>query len=283
MLHVLAAASLVSAPAAAAEPLDSRGPRRCRPGARLAIAESKSGLNARFLKFAALIGASMLALAACSKEAAAPAADSAAPAPQTSTAATPAAILPTTTEAPGGAYRLDKSHASLVFKVDHIGYSAYTGSFDDFDATLSFDPAAPEKMAATATINVASLDIPTPPAGFLDDLKGPAWLNAVAFPTITFRSTAVTLTGPAAARVYGELEFRGVTAPVTFDATFNGGYAGFPPYDPNARIGFSAKGSLKRSAFGVMIGIPTPEAPIGVGDDVAFEIEAEFNGPPAPQ
>ena len=187
---------------------------------------------------------------------------------------------PAPTDAPAGAYRLDKSHASLVFKVDHIGYSTYTGAFDDFDATLTFDPLAPEKISVTAIIDVGSLDIPAPPAGFLDELKGAAWLNAVDFPKMTFRSASVSMTAPNAARVAGELEFRGVAAPVSFDAVFNGGYAGFPPYDPNARIGFSAKGSLKRSAFGLIIGIPTAEAPVGVGDEVAFEIEAEFTGPP---
>jgi polyisoprenoid-binding protein YceI len=220
-----------------------------------------------------------MALLACAREDAAPPADAA------TALETPAAsesIAPTATEAPAGEYRLDKYHATLVFKVNHIGYSNYTGSFDNLDATLAFDPKAPEKMAVSATIDVGSLDIPTPPEGFLDELKSPAWLDAVGFPQMKFRSTGVTPTGPNTARVDGELEFRGVTAPVTMNVTFNGGYAGFPPYDPAARIGFSATGSLKRSLFGVVIGIPTTESPVGVGDDVSFEIEAEFNGPPAP-
>lgn len=218
------------------------------------------------MKKPAILLSAALLLAACVREE--PASPEAAAAP---------------TDAPAGAYRLDKSHASLVFKVDHIGYSTYTGGFDDFDATLMFDPLWPEAMNVTATIDVGSLDIPAPPAGFLDELKGAAWLNAVDFPSMTFRSASVSITAPNAARVEGMLDFRGVAAPVAFDAVFNGGYAGFPPYDPNARIGFSAKGSLKRSAFGLLIGIPTPEAPVGVGDVVAFEIEAEFIGPPTPQ
>ena len=194
----------------------------------------------------------------------------------------PALIVPAETPAPAGLYRLDKTHASLVFKVDHIGFSNYTGQFRRFDATLEFDPHAPETMAVTATIDVGSLDIPSPPEGFLDELKSAAWLDAVGHPEMTFRSTKVTLTAPDAARVEGDLSFRGVTAPVVMDVVFNGGYAGFPPYDPNARIGFSARGVLQRSVFGVTIGVPTPEAPVGVGDAVSFEIDAEFTGPPAP-
>jgi len=63
------------------------------------------------------------------------------------------------------------------------------------------------------------------------------------------------------------------------NATLNGGYAGHP-MDPRARIGFSAKGVLKRSDFGVAYGIPEPGSNMGVGDNVDVIIEAEFNGPP---
>lgn len=219
-----------------------------------------------------------LALVACEKK------EAASPAPEAAGSPTVSApITPVATEAPAGEYRLDKYHASLVFTVNHIGYSNYTGSFDNFDATLGFDPAAPETMSVTATIDVGSLDIPIPPEGFLDTLKSAEWLNAIEFPKMTFRSTAVTLMSANAARVDGELAFRGVTAPIAFDAIFNGGYAGFIPLDPNARIGFSARGVLKRSDFGLLLGIPSAEQPVGVGDEVSFEIEAEFIGPPTPQ
>ncbi len=222
----------------------------------------------------------LLLLAACAprEEAAAP--EPAPAAPQQ--AGAPAPIVPVQTTAPAGTYRLDKTHASLVFTVDHIGFSNYTGQFRDFDATLSFDPENPEAMSVEARIDAGSLAIPAPPDGFLDELKSGAWLDAVGHPQMVFRSTRVTLTAPDAARVEGDLSFRGVTAPVVLEAVFNGGYTGFPPYDPNARIGFSATGALNRSVFGVSVGVPTPEQPVGVGDAVTFAIEAEFTGPPAP-
>jgi polyisoprenoid-binding protein YceI len=76
---------------------------------------------------------------------------------------------------------------------------------------------------------------------------------------------------------------RGVTAPVALEVRFNGGYSGFPPYDPNARIGFSAHGTLDRSAFGMIVGIPPQGSTMGVSDSVDFAIEAEFTGPLAPE
>ena len=109
-------------------------------------------------------------------------------------------------------------------------------------------------------------------------LRGVEWLNAGLFPQITFRTTKVELTGGASARVSGELSLHGVTQPIVLDATFNGGYAGHP-MDPQARIGFSAHGSFKRSAFGIAYGIPAPGTTMGVSDKVEVVIEAEFNGP----
>jgi len=180
---------------------------------------------------------------------------------------------------PAGEYRLDRSHASLTFKVSHLGFSHYTAGFDDFDAVLNLDPANPGASSLTATIKPASLDLPSPPDGFLNDLLGETWFNTSAFPEITFRSTAVVPTGPESADVTGDLTLRGVTHPVTLQVTFNGGWEGIPP-DPFARAGFSATGALKRSDFGMAFGIPDPGSEIGVSDEVAFAIETEFSGPP---
>ena len=195
-------------------------------------------------------------------------------APTTQTAPS-ASTLP----APAGVYALDKAHASLLFRVNHIGFSNFTGRLAHFDAQLNFDPANPTKSNVTATIDPRSLESDNPPKGFLEMLRGAKWLNAAQFPQMTFRSSKIELTGANTARIVGAFSFHGVTRPVTLDAKFNGGYAGHP-FEPRARIGFSAHGSLKRSAFGVAEGIPAPGTTMGVSDDVEIIIEAEFSGPP---
>ena len=209
----------------------------------------------------ALIGA-VAALAACSPPAAAPALN-----------------------LPAGDYTLDKAHANLEFKVNHLGFSHYTARFADFDAKLKFDPAHPEASTVEATIDPRSLTLPTPPAGFHDELTGKAWLDAAQFPAITFRSTKVEVTGANTAKVTGDFTLHGVTKPVVLDVTFNGGYPGFA-MDPHARIGFSAKGTFNRSDFGIAFGIPAKGTTMGVSDAVDFSLDAEFTGPawvaPAP-
>lgn len=186
---------------------------------------------------------------------------------------------PVATEAPVGHYTLDKAHTSVIFRVSHIGFSTYTGSFTGFDATLEFDPANPSAMKFDGTVDVASLTLSNPPAGFIVDLLGAMWFEAEKFPTISFHSTAIEMTGANTANVTGDFTMHGVTKPLVLAVTFNGGYAGHP-YDPNARIGFSATGILKRSEFGMAYGVPEPGTTMGVGDDVHLMLESEFSGPP---
>ena len=185
----------------------------------------------------------------------------------------------TDAEIPAGTYTLDPSHASLVFSVNHLGFSFYTASFSDFDATLDIDPAQPADAKLNATIDVASLMLPSPPEGFLRQMLGRQWFNARRFAEISFQSTAIELTGERTADVTGTLTLHGVTKPVTFSATFNGGNAGAPGFDPQARIGFSAQGGLNRSDFGMTTSLPPEGSSRSVGDLVEFRIEAEFRGP----
>ena len=74
----------------------------------------------------------------------------------------------------------------------------------------------------------------------------------------------------------GELGLHGVTAPITLETTFNGGYASFALDPSGSRIGFSAGARCMRSAFGIAFGIPPAGSTIGVGDAVEIIIEAEF-------
>jgi polyisoprenoid-binding protein YceI len=164
-----------------------------------------------------------------------------------------------------------------------LGLSNYTASFSRVDGQLDFDPKNPAAMRVEATIDPASLTLNAPPAGFHDQLMGKDWFNAGQFPKMTFRSTKVEPTGANTAKVTGDLTLHGVTAPVVLNVTYNGGY---PPnnFDPGgARVGFSAHGVVKRSAFGIAVGIPAPGTKMGVSDEVQVAIETEFSSkPPAP-
>ena len=63
---------------------------------------------------------------------------------------------------------------------------------------------------------------------------------------------------------------------MTLEATFNGGYKPNAMDPMGARVGFSARGTLKRSDFGISYGIPAPGTTMGVGDEIEVTIESEF-------
>ena len=113
---------------------------------------------------------------------------------------------------PAGAYTLDKSHTSLIFRVSHMGFSTYTGRFTNVDAKLNFDPTHLANSRVNVTIDPRSISADNAPSGFLEMLIGKDWLDAAKFPEMAFRSKAVEVTGANTFRVRGELTLHGVTS-----------------------------------------------------------------------
>lgn len=168
---------------------------------------------------------------------------------------------------PAGTWVMDKTHASLVARVRHMGLSYYTVRFTDFDAAYVYDPEAPAASKVTATFQAASLD--TGNAKFDGDFAD-KFLDADANPTITFVSTAITPGEGNIGTMTGDLTFRGVTKPVTLDVTFRGYASGIG----GQRSGFSARGAIMRSEFGSTFLLNPPLAM--VGDEVELILELEF-------
>ncbi len=171
---------------------------------------------------------------------------------------------------PAGTYALDKAHASVTWRVNHLGFSMYTARFTDFDATITLDPAQPTRSSVVVTINPNSVrtDFPAPERINFDQKISQEILRSKEHPEIRFRSTRLEATGPTTGRMTGDLTFLGVTRPVTLDVRLNG--AGPNPFNQTATLGFSATGAIRRSEFG-----STDYAP-GIGDEVQLMIEAEF-------
>lgn len=221
------------------------------------------------IKAAILAVSAAALLAACS-----PAADKGA-----APAADAAATAPVELKAPAGVYVMDPTHASLQWSLPHNTISNYTARFNTFDARITLDPANLANSAVEVSIDPASVDANYPgdyvgthaATGFKswseDIAKNKNFLNAGAFPQITFKSTKVELTGPRTAKVTGDLTFLGVTKPVTLDATF-GGEIEKHPFMQVPTLGFAAEGKFKRTDFGMALG--------PVGDEVTIRFDGEF-------
>lgn len=170
----------------------------------------------------------------------------------------------------GGDYVLDPRHARIVFSVNHMGFSTYYGLFPEVAGTMTLDPSAPSKSALAVTINVAS--VATMDDELDEKLRSDAFFDVAKFPTATFKSTAIEVTGKGSGKLTAALTLHGVTKPVTLDVTFNG--AGTPPMTQDYVVGFDAAGSVKRSEFGITNFIPF------VADEVQLLISCEFKRVP---
>jgi len=174
---------------------------------------------------------------------------------------------------PAGQYQLEKSHASLIFRVSHLGLSRYTLRFADFDATLDFDPQNPAASRIVARINPMSVRSDHPTDQGWDARIGRDFLQSGSFPEITFTSTGIETTGTYTGRVTGDLALLGVVRPVTLDVVYNGAMPAAALYAGRAAVGFSATARFNRSAFG------STRLAEFVGDEIDVAIEAEFTRP----
>lgn len=172
----------------------------------------------------------------------------------------------TPTSLPGGQYRLDPDHSSILFKVSHLGLSTFVGRFNETAAVLDFDPGNPADARLEATIVMRSVD--TGVAVLDEQLRGASWFQVGRFPEARFTSTGIEILSDGKGRVAGLLEFHGQTRPLVLDVTFNGGADN--PLTGAYTLGFAATGTLVRSEFGMNNLVPA------VGDAVMLEIDVEF-------
>ncbi|PIB95508.1 YceI family protein [Caulobacter sp. X] len=174
---------------------------------------------------------------------------------------------------PAGHYVLDKTHASVVGRIKHMGFSNYQFRFTKVDASFDYDPKAPQDAKIKVTVDPGSIDTATGAdefgLKFNKELAGDGWLEAGKFPTATFVSTKVEPGAGQTGKVYGDFTLHGVTKPIVLDVTFNGVGGSFAP--GSVKTGFSATTTIKRSDFGVSKYVPL------VSDDVALSIEVEFD------
>ena len=167
----------------------------------------------------------------------------------------------------GGHFKLDKSHARIVFSATHLGFSTYYGFFGDLDAKLDYDPTSPAASTLEVWVNLNGLV--TNDSELDENLKSPDYFDVAKFPVATFKSTKIEVTGAARGRITGDLTLHGVTKPVVLDVTLNRG--GIHPVTQDYILGFDATGTLSRSDFGIKTLVPF------VGDQVKLTISCEFD------
>lgn len=163
-------------------------------------------------------------------------------------------------------YTLDSSHTAVTWHVSHFGFSTPSGKFMSATGEVTLDEANPAASSLKVSIDVTQMNSGVPK---LDEhLKTPDFFDVAKYPTATFVSKKVEVTGKDTAKVTGDFTLRGVTKPLTLDVKLNKIGENMMKLKT---AGFTASTTIKRSDFGMTTYVPN------LGDDIKIDIESEAN------
>lgn len=137
------------------------------------------------------------------------------------------------------------AHASIQFRISHLGTSWLLGRFNNFSGNFSYDPAKPEAAKVSVDIDVTSID--SNHAERDKHLKSDDYLNVKDMPSAKFVSTAYLPGSAENGIMQGTLELNGVKKPIEINVTKVG--EGEDPWG-GYRAGFSGTTELKLKDFG---------------------------------
>jgi polyisoprenoid-binding protein YceI len=128
------------------------------------------------------------------------------------------AVLPSVSRAQAPVFKITPEGSKITFYVK--ASVALVGTFDKWDAALTFTSSDVTTGALDIKIQAASVNTGS---GMKDGkLKSKDFFNVGENPLITFHSTKITQTGPAAFDITGDFTIRGVTKPETLTLTVSG-------------------------------------------------------------
>jgi len=138
------------------------------------------------------------------------------------------------------------AHASINFKVQHLGYSWVTGRFDKFEGKFSYD--AKDIAASKIEINIDASSVNTNHAARNKHIKSDDFLDSSQFATAKFVSNSVSENPDGTLKINGTLSLHGITKDIIIDATKVG--EGDDPWG-GYRVGFTGTSSIKMKDFGI--------------------------------
>ena len=166
-------------------------------------------------------------------------------------------------------WTIDPSHTTVEFVAKHMMITTVKGRFAELAGTIVADEADIADSSVEVTFQAASIDSRSEQRD--GHLRSPDFLDVERYPEVTFRSTEIRGTKESF-KVTGDLTIRGVTRPITLDATFEG--EGKDPWG-GTRASFSAHGKFDRRDFGLTWNVALETGGILVSNEVKINIEAQ--------
>lgn len=168
-------------------------------------------------------------------------------------------------------FQIDQSHSEIQFSARHMMVSKVRGVFETWNGTIALDPANPGSTTVDITIDAASIN--TKDAQRDGHLRSPDFLNVEKFPSVTFKSTKVDVTGDNTAKLSGDLTIAGATKPVVLDVEYQGNAKS--PWG-TTNYGFSAHTKINREDWGLTWNAALETGGWLVGKEISIDIELEL-------
>ncbi len=165
---------------------------------------------------------------------------------------------------------VDPTHSAIEFSVKHMMIAKVKGSFNKFEASILANPSDLTTAEIDFAVDVASID--TRNADRDNHLRSADFFDVEKNPTLTFKSTKIVKTDEDEYDVTGNVTLNGVTQEETFNITFEG--QGKDPWG-NEKAGFSGKGKVKRSDYGLTYNAALETGGVLIGDQITLTIEIE--------
>ena len=166
-------------------------------------------------------------------------------------------------------WTLDPTHSTIEFAAKHLVFTTVKGRFTQLEGTITVNGDSPQDASVDVSITAASINTGTDQRD--EHLRSADFLDVKQFPTLTFKSTAIT--GPKEHfTLTGDLTIHGTTRSVTLDVAYEG--EGQDPWG-GQRIGFTATGKIDRREFGLVWSQTLETGGLLVGNEIKIQIEAQ--------
>jgi len=165
-------------------------------------------------------------------------------------------------------WKSDPPHSQLGFTVTHLGIADVSGTFNNFDVTVTSSKKDFSDAVFELTAEVGSIDTRVEQRN--NHLKSADFFEVEKYPTMTFKSTSIEKAGKDKYKLSGNLTIRDITKPVTMDLVYRGTIEN--PQSKATTAGFQLTGTIKRSDFNIGPKFPAPM----ISDEVRIKADGEF-------
>jgi polyisoprenoid-binding protein YceI len=144
----------------------------------------------------------------------------------------------------GGYWSVDRPHSSVGFWLRYMVVARVSGTFEDWDCQLFFDPEDFASSSVEVHVRTASMD--THNTDRDEHVRSAGFLDSATYPEMVFKSTSVEIVDLGRFLLLGDLTLHGVTRPLELGVVY-AGLMTAPSSDD--RVGFEAKSSLDHRDF----------------------------------